>query len=55
MKLVILMMIINNKELEMEENDGRDSNSSEERLTYTSYENDINADNAREIENMLNK
>ena len=42
-------------ELEMEENDGRDSNSSEERLTYTSYENDINADNAREIENMLNK
>ena len=42
-------------ELEMEENDGRDSNSSEERLTYTSYENDINADNVREIENMLNK
>lgn len=42
-------------ELESEENDGRDSNSSEERLTYTSYENDINADNAREIENMLNK
>ena len=42
-------------ELEMEENDGRDSNSSEERLTYTSYEKDINADNAREIENMLNK
>lgn len=42
-------------ELEMEENDGRDSNSSEERLIYTSYENDINADNAREIENMLNK
>lgn len=42
-------------ELEIEENDGRDSNSSEERLTYTSYENDINADNAREIENMLNK
>lgn len=38
------------------ENKGADSTAlSEERLIYTSYQNDINADDAREIENMLNK
>lgn len=41
--------------LESGDKDDDSSSLKEERLTYTSYENDINADNAREIENMLNK
>ena len=43
------------EELESRDKDDHSSSLKEERLTYTSYENDINADNAREIENMLNK